>query len=124
MKAAEGRVARVVLFNYDAGKATRLLVDASSGEILTEELMRGRPQPSEEEIQEAFKIIRQDRELSRALQENGAPESGFVVDGPPGAPSLHRFIQIQLLSPDRLRLRRVVVVDLTAGTIVSSKANY
>ena len=116
------RIARLVVFNYAEGKAASLLVDASSAEVLAQEPIRGRPQPSEEEKQDAIKIIRNDPELDRLLQANAIFEGGFIVDGPRGASPKHRFFQIQLLTPDRLHLQRTVTVDLTAGTIAISKA--
>lgn len=116
------RIARVVVFDYATGKAAELLVDASSAGVLAEKQIRGRPQASEEEKQEAIKVIRGDPELDRLLQANAIVEGGFIVDGPRNAPSKHRFLQIQLLSPDRLHLQRTVTVDLTAGTIAISKA--
>ncbi|HKR02699.1 MAG TPA: hypothetical protein VJT09_18615 [Pyrinomonadaceae bacterium] len=122
VQTADRRLARAVIFNYTQGRATRLLVDASSAEILAEEPLRGRPQSSEEEIREAINIVRQDRELSRALQDGSVFEGGFIVDGPAGSPPNHRFIQLQVLTPDRLRFQRVVVVDLTAGTVAQSRS--
>jgi hypothetical protein len=116
------RIAHLVVFNYAEGKAASLLVDASSGEVLAQKPIRGRPQPSEEEKQDAIRIIRQDPELDRLVQANAIFEGGFIVDGPRRAPRKHRFFQIQLLTPDRLHLQRTVTVDLTAETIVSSEA--
>lgn len=116
------RIARVVVFDYAAGKAASLLVDASSAEVLAEQPIRGRPQASEEEKQDAITIIRRDPELDRLLQAKAIFEGGFIVDGPRGGPRKHRFLQVQLLSPDRLHLQRSVTVDLTAGTIANSKA--
>jgi hypothetical protein len=115
------RVARVVVFDYDQGKASTLLVDASSAEVLKEEPIRGRPQPSTEEKQDAVKIVQQDPKLAQLLQGNAVLEGGFIVDGPHGAPPKHRFLQLQLLTPDRQQLQRTVVVDLTAGAIASIK---
>jgi hypothetical protein len=121
-KKSRRRVAHVVVFDYTEGKATGLLVDASSAEVLAEEPIRGRPQASEEEKQDAIKIIRQNPELDKLLQANAIFEGGFIVDGPRGAPPAHRFLQLQLLSSDRAHLQRTVVVDLTAGAIAASKA--
>lgn len=114
-------LARLVIFNYDEGRAAKLLVDASTAEVLVEQPIRGRPQRSEEEKQDAIKIIRRDPELNRLLQANAIFEGGFVVDGPRGAPSKHRFLQLQLLTADRLHLHRTITVDLTAGTIAIIK---
>jgi hypothetical protein len=116
------RIARVVVFDYTEGKASGLLVDAASAEVLAEEPIRGRPQASEEEKQDAIKIIRKDPELHRLLQANAIFEGGFIVDGPRGASPKHRFLQVQLLTPDRLHLQRTITVDLTAGTVANSKA--
>ena len=124
VQSRDRRIAQVVLFNYTKGTATRLLVDSTTAEILSEEPVRGRPQPSEEEIQEADAIIRQDRSLLGLLENKAVLEGGFAVDGPPGTPRNHRFIQRLLLTSDRLRLQRVVVVDLTSRTIVSSQPTY
>jgi hypothetical protein len=115
------RLARLVVFNHGEGKAATLVVDASTTEVLAREPIRGRPQASEEERQDAIKIIRRDPELERLVQANAIFEGGFIVDGPRGAPPKNRFLQLQLLTPDRLHLQRTVTVDLTAETIVSSK---
>ena len=119
---AHRRVARVVVFDYDENKATGLLVDASNAEVLAQEPIRGRPQRSAEEKQDAIKIVQEDPKLAQLLQANAIIEGGFIVDGPRSAPSKHRFLQLQLLTPDRTQLQRTVVVDLTAGTIASTRA--
>jgi hypothetical protein len=118
------RIAALILFNYSSGKATRFLVDSSNGDVLAEEALHGRPQPSEEETQAAIKIVRQDPSLARLLSDKAVIDGGFAVDGPIGAKPHHRFIQFQILSADRLRLQRMVIVDLTDETIALSRANY
>jgi hypothetical protein len=120
----ELRIAVVVLFNYTSSKATRFLVDSSTGEILAEEELRGRPQPSGEERQEAAEVIRQDRSLASVLREGGIIEGGFAVADPNEHKPPHRCIQFQLLSGDRTRLLRVVVVDLNDSIIALSRNNY
>lgn len=121
-QAKSRRLARLVVFNHGEGKAATLMVDASTAEVLVTEPIRGRPQASQEERQDAIKIIRRNPELEGLLQANAIVEGGFIVDGPRGAPPKNRFLQLQLLTPDRLHLQRTVTVDLTAETIVSSKA--
>jgi hypothetical protein len=116
------RVARVVVVDYAGGQATRLLVDAATAEVLTQQPIRGRPQASEEEKQDAIKIIRQEPELARLLDGKAIIEGGFLVDGPRNSPARHRFLQVQLLTADRTHLQRTVLVDLTAGTIATAKA--
>lgn len=108
------RAATVIVFNYTQGNATRFIVDAESGEPLSEETLRGRPQASPEEKEEARDIIRRQGELTRLLlRENAQLEGGFIVDDPRRANTRNRFIQFQILSPDRRRILQQVVVDLT-----------
>lgn len=114
-------LASVVVFNYSTGNATRLVMYQSTGLVLRQERLRGRPQPSEEELQEARRIIRADPEQARLLAAGGVLEGGFVVDAPSGQSLRHRFIQFQILTSDRLGLQRLVVVNLTTGGIAESK---
>jgi hypothetical protein len=114
-------LATVVLFNYTLGKATRFVIDTETGALVREQPLHGRPQPSEEELQEASRIVRGDVVHKRLLEVGDVLEGSFIVDGPPGAPPLHRYLQMQVLSPDRHRIERLVVVDLATGTIASSR---
>jgi hypothetical protein len=122
--ASERRVLAVVTFNYSRGVATRYLVDAESSEILNEEILRGRPQSSPAEIQEATDLIRSDPQFGRLLQESAGIEGGFIVDGPRSATTRaapnHRFIQLHILASDRARILRMVIVDLTDRKIAYS----
>lgn len=111
------RIAKAVVFNYSTGNATRFMLDAASGEVLREEPLRGRPHASQEEIQEAMRIIQANPELARLLQTGGIVEGGFIVDGPTGAPPRNRYIQMQVLTSDRSRIQKLVSVDLTRGII-------
>lgn len=114
-------LAKILLFNYSTNKTTRYLVDASSGEVLKEESLPGQPPASAEEIQEAIRIIRANPELANLLRTGGILEGGFIVDAPKGALPNNRYLQMQLLTSDRLNLQRWVTVDLTNGTIASSR---
>lgn len=115
------KLARILLFNYSTNKTTRYLVDASSGEVLKEESLPGQPPASAEEVQEAIRIIRANPELANLLRTGGVLEGGFIVDAPKGALPNNRYLQMQLLTSDRLNLQRWVTVDLTNGTIASSR---
>ena len=103
------------------GKATRFVIATETGALVREQPLRGRPQASEEELEEARRIIQTNEEHKRLLQAGGVLEGGLIVDGPSGAPSSHRFLQMQVLTADRRRIQRLVVVDLTTGTIALSK---
>jgi len=110
-----------VVFNYSQGNATRLIMNPSNGAVLREERLRGRPQASEEELQEARQIIRTDWEHARMLQSGGILEGGFVVDAPAKHSGRDRFVQFQILTADRQGLQRVVIVNLTTGRVAESR---
>lgn len=118
-KAEEYR-ATIVLFDYTTGLATRYSLDPETGELLNQERVRGRPQPSEEEIEIATRIARQDPAFTEFSSTSAQLTGGFVVDGPPGKPASHRYIQMRLLSADLTRTVRVIIVDLTNETIAAS----
>src|SRR5262249_51785717 len=90
-------LASVVLFDYTVGKATRFVINTKTGALVREQPLRGRPQASEEELDEARRIIQANEEHKRLLQAGSILEGGLIVDGPPQAPSLHRFLQMQVL---------------------------
>jgi hypothetical protein len=119
--AIETSIASVVVFNYSQGNATRLIMDSSNGAVLREERLRGRPQASEEERQEARQVIRADPEHARMLEAGGVLEGGFVVDAPRRQSMRDRFIQFQILTSNRLGLQRVVIVNLTNRRIAESR---
>lgn len=109
----------VVLFDYTTGTAMRFILDPASGALVGEQLLRGRPQASEEEIQLATRIIQQDAELADLLSPSGKLIGGFIVDGPPGSPPNHRFMQMRIVTDDLRETKRVVIVDLTDDVIAS-----
>ena len=96
-------------------------MDWSNGAVLRQELLRGRPQPSEEERQEARQIIRADPEHARMLEAGSVIEGGFIVDAPRLESTRDRFLQFQILTSDRLGLQRVVIVNLTSRRIAESR---
>ncbi len=115
----EKRIGRVVVFNYSTGVAWRFEVDALSGQVLSEEPLRGRPQSSTQEVQEAIQIILANQELASLHQAGSIFEGGFIVDSPRGEPSINRYIQMQVLTPDRNRIQKLITVDLTRKVISS-----
>jgi hypothetical protein len=110
-------IATVILFDHTAGEARRVLLDVHSGELLANTPLRGRPQGSREEFDEAAQIIRLDPGLARLLDEGAVLDGGFIVADPGG--SRRRMMQLKLLSTDRLRLLRTITVDLTRRAIAS-----
>lgn len=115
----EKRIGRVVVFNYSTGVAWRFEVDALSGQVLSEEPLRGRPQSSTQEVQEAIGIILANQELTRLLQTGSILEGGFIVDSPKGTSQINRYIQMQVLNRDRNRIQKLITVDLTRKVIAS-----
>jgi len=109
------------LLVYTSGTASRIVTDEKTGAVLSEQRLPGRPQSSREEFREAVEIIGRDSDLSSLLSDGAIAEGGFIVDGPPDHPSRHRYIQIRLLTPDRGKMLRVVLVDLTIGAVASAK---
>jgi hypothetical protein len=114
-------LADVLLYNHANGQAERVLFDPSSNAVVSREPLRGLPSPTEEELEEASKAIRADAELAKLFQAGGHLSGGFLGSAPAGSPPHHRYLQMQLLSPDRKQIQKVVVVDLTTVTIASSK---
>jgi hypothetical protein len=114
----------VIRFDYTAGTASRVVADENSGEMLQEQKLPGRPQSSRQEFEAAVLLIRQDPNLSNLITGGAVPEGGFIVDGPEGHPIRDRYIQIRLLSPNRLTLLRIVLVDLTARVVASARTTF
>jgi hypothetical protein len=108
-----------ITFDYTSGTASRTVRDEETGTVLSEERLPGRPQSSRGEFKEAVETISRDKDLSGLLSDGAITEGGFIVDGPPEHPSQHRYIQIRLLTPDRGKVLRVVVFDLTIGAVAS-----
>lgn len=109
----------VLLFDYTANKAVRYVLESASGNLISEQTLPGRPQPSEEEIQAAVSIVQADPDLAKLLKAGNRAVGGFVVDGPAKSAPDHRFLQLRIVSADMRRTERVVVVDLTSDLIAS-----
>ena len=124
VKVGGGEVPRRVdiLFDYTQGVALERSYDAS-GRLTQERRLEGAPQPSAEEIAEAYGIVRANPDLGRILERTEAVlEGGFLLkegEGQACGPRT-RCLQIQLLGPTRLGLVRCVVVDLVKGAITYS----
>jgi hypothetical protein len=113
-----------IRFDYVRGTATRTEINRNSGKVLRSQNLPGRPQSSRREFLEAISIITRDTKLGGLLLSGAVPEGGFIVDGPPDHPAKDRYIQIRLLSQDRVELLRVVLVDLSEGTVASARRSF
>ena len=113
-----GRTALIaVVYNYSANLATRVSFDAASRQVLGGERMSGQPQSSAEERDEAFRLVRDKLNLG----DKAVLEGGFIVDPPEGSPREGRYLQVQVLSPDRWKLIEFVTVDLGRSTIAARR---
>jgi hypothetical protein len=114
------RLADVILYDHNSGRAERVLFDVARNDVLKAEQLSGVPSPGEEELQEAVRIVQADPELAKLLKAGGQITGGFLAGAPPGAPAHDRYVLMQVLTPDRRDIERSVVVDLSSGTIASS----
>jgi hypothetical protein len=122
VKTPDGDVVQRVdmLYDYRKAAAFERVYDADGRLIRERRIVVNPPTPSQEEIQEAFEIVRADPEFARAIDRFSAElEGGFLIEEGrgtacgPGA----RCLLIQMLSPDRSGSIRVMGVDLVKRSI-------
>ncbi len=108
--------ARTIEVVYDsvAGVALRRTYDAD-GSLLFEQPLASQPQPSREEIEEAFAMVRNDEALGAlARMADAQIDGGFILDEAEGEPCGRgtRCIQVFMLSQSRWGLLRHSAVDM------------
>ena len=74
------RLAEVVLIQYQTGAAFRVRVDVESGKALSVDPLRGRPQSSQEEREEARALIRRSLSLPKHYLRHANPQGPIVID--------------------------------------------
>jgi len=108
-----------VVYDADAGVALRRTFDAN-GALIFEQVLGSQPQPSREELDEAFGIIRRDAALGGlARMAHAQLDGGFILDeaeGEPCGPGT-RCLQVFMLSESRWGMLRHTAVDLRNGRI-------
>lgn len=109
-----------ILYDYQRAAAFERIYAPDGRLISSRRIVVNPPTPSEEEIAEAFAIVRADPETARMIQRYSADlEGGFIIEEGrgrscgPGA----RCLLIQVLSPDHSGLIRVTAVDLVSQKI-------
>lgn len=116
-------VVTAVVFDYARGRGVRYRIDARTLRMMATEVLRGVPQPSAEEIENAIAVIRRSEELAEVLRQEVVFEGGFLADPPESMPAeearRRRLVEIHLLSSDRSELLRVVTVDLSTERVLS-----
>jgi hypothetical protein len=116
------KLAEVLLFDHTTGKSERVIFDADRSQVLQRETLSGSPSPTEQELSEANDIVVQtDAPSARLLKDGGLLTGGFLADAPAGSPPTHRYVTMQVLSPDHKQIQRMIVVDLTANAIALAK---
>src|SRR5262245_42037892 len=122
IKTPSGEMPRRVDILYDYSKAATFERWYSmDGRMFFErKFVLNPPTPSDKEIEEAFEIVRKDPQMIPILRRfNAVLEGGFLIEEGrgkacgPGA----RCLLIQVLSPDRSGLIRVMGVDLVKQNI-------
>jgi hypothetical protein len=122
VKTPDGDVYRRVdlLYDYHRAHTIENTYDAEGRLVLTRRIVVNPPPPTQEEIQEAFEIVRADPEMAKAIERFSAElEGGFLIEEGrgtacgPGA----RCLLVQVLSSDRSGSIRVVGVDLVKRAI-------
>jgi hypothetical protein len=122
IKTRRGEIPRRVDILYDYAKAAAFeRWYTTDGRMFFErKFVLNPPTASDKEIEEAFEIVRNDPKLSPVIRWfNAALDGGFVIEEGrgkacgPGA----RCLLVQILSPDRSGLIRVVAVDLVKMNI-------
>jgi len=126
--ARDGTMAKGVValtYNYDTGKAQRIVFDLKSGKVLEQKDVAGQPTASNEEEEEARSIIRADKEHAALIKGGAVFDKGAFVVGPPqNAPATkapHRYLVTALMSKDESKIERVVTVDLSDKKIARSE---
>jgi hypothetical protein len=103
-----------IVYDYAAAVALRRTYDAD-GVLLFEHVLGSQPQPSTEEIAEAFAMVRNDAVLGGVSRRVGAElDGGFIFEAPDGelcGPGT-RCVQVFMLSRSRWGLLRHSAVDL------------
>jgi hypothetical protein len=109
-----------IVFDYGQGQASINTYDEKGTLLGTKAMTGGQPRPSDEEIAEAFGLVRTDPVLGRIMARTKAvPEGGFLLEEGEGRACgpRSRCLHTLWLSPDRRGLIRWVVVDLVRQAV-------
>lgn len=109
-----------VLFDYDKGVGYEAYSTLDGAPLGRKALGPGHPAPSQAEIDEAFRIVRDDPEFALIFRRFKVVfEGGFILLEGRGAPCGpgSRCLRVFLLSSDRAGTIRQVVVDLVRQSV-------
>lgn len=104
------------IVSYETGEAAEVQFAPGSLNDIDVRKMRGRPQSSEDEREEAKALVRELLRVDRDL----VVEGGFAVAAPDGAPP-GRYLELHVVSADRKRMLAEVIVDLSRRRIAAER---
>ena len=110
-------VAIVTFVNYGTGEALRVTLDPVTGLVQASEPLKGRPQSSTEEREEARQLLQKAPEVADLLKAQNRVEGGFVVDPPTGQPAIGRYLEFHIVTADGQKFIAEVVVDLARSRV-------
>jgi hypothetical protein len=109
-----------ILYDYSKAAAFERWYTMDGRMFFERKFVLNPPTPSDKEIEEAFEIVRKDPEMIKVMKRfNAVLDGGFLIEEGrgkacgPGA----RCLLVQVLSPDRSGLIRVMGVDLVKMNI-------
>jgi hypothetical protein len=114
-------VATAVVVNYGTGEAVRARITPETGRVTAIDPLKGHPQSSAEEREEAREIIRKDAEIAPLMAAGTRLEGGFVVDPPQGQPAQGRYLEFHVVSSDGQSFIAEVVVDLSRNQVAARR---
>jgi len=115
---AEGpQGAELILGTYGNNQGIRVRFNPQTGDVEDVVAMKGRPQSSAEEQNEAETLIAQGTKLGELLRAGSRAVGGFVVDPPVGAPAEGRYLEYHIASPDRRQIQHKVFVSLASARL-------
>ena len=116
--------AHALVFNYTTGKAQRVHIDPHTGKVTSSEEVKGFINSSHDEREEGKKLVESYKEHADIMKAGGLVDGGFRTMAPKGSPGTavpHRYLEYHMTSKEH-RLLRIVIVDLSAKKVISSKA--
>jgi hypothetical protein len=107
----------VLVVSYGTSQGAHAFVDAETRQVVRVRIIRGRPQSSEVERQEAERRIRATPAVAPLFRAGAYVVGGFAVDAPPGEPKAGRYLEFHIGSSDRKTILRKAVVNMATGKV-------
>jgi len=111
-------VAVAILVNYGTGEALRVRLDPGTRQVDDVVPLKGRPQSSSEEREEARDLLAKAKEAAPLMTAGARIEGGFVVD-PPGGEPQGRYLEFHVVTADGRTFLAEAIVDLAGGRVAA-----